>query len=286
MGKRSITEQQLDLYVKLLEDGYTQTQAAKEVQAGRSQLNSLVKKSRRPTRRKSIKELAEEAFKDIAPQSKTQQWWADYLGASQSQISKLFKQLGLSVKSKKTKKSTKKTSGQVSFANAKRVVDTVVTSGGSINAAIKSSGIETSESSVTAFASKIGIDLNEYKFSWKQYHNWMTVPGKWFRRGTKYSVPAMCVSCGETFMLNLCNARAGRTRSCRKCSKTRIRNLEVINTSTGEIYPSMRSWARKIGRLSQYQQLRTKLRKNNEVAIDGIAYRYFIDLDQKSKSEG
>ena len=107
------------------------------------------------------------------------------------------------------------------------VVDFIVENGGDVVNALRQLGMPKAfRLNVYAFVKKNEIDLRRYKFAWRKYGHWLTLPGDVQRWSTAdYKVPARCELCGIEKIVTLINLRTGASKMCSDCSK-QIRCVE------------------------------------------------------------
>ncbi len=151
----------------------------------------------------------------------------------------------------------------------RKILGYITEHGGYARDAMETLGLIVKLHDFRVFAEQQGFVLKEYALAWKRYGHWLTVPGPYKLTGkSRYVVPAICLLCGNKYELNLINAKSGKSTCCQSCKHKHSSILSVLNETTGEKYPSIRSWVLDLGMLKQYQQLRIKIRTNDRIQIE------------------
>ncbi len=159
----------------------------------------------------------------------------------------------------------------------RQLIGYITANGGYAVDAAKALGLKVKLHDFRVFAKSLGFVLKDYALAWKRYGHWLTLPGPYRSEGkSRYIVPAMCLLCGNTYELNLINAKTGKSTCCKSCSHNYVYPKSVINISTGEIYRSIMSWTKSIDCFKQYQSLRIAIQQQ-QVEIDGVKYCLVAD---------
>jgi hypothetical protein len=209
---------------------------------------------------------------EIKNSNQSQAYWAKEFGVTQPAIHKVFSSLKISA-GKVNYKRGPHSDFHKNIADYRKILGYVQENGGYITDAIRALGLKTIAQNVRNFARESGFKFHQYQFAWQEYGLWMTIPGHWRRLPpTNYLVPAICQGCGKRSMLNLSNARHGKTNGCIQCSSSTRSFDQVRNTQTGEVYSSIMSWSKAIGVFKQYQKFRLRLQKAGSIIIEGNVY--------------
>ena len=267
-----ITRDILQEFFALVESGLTQVAAANQLGQKVDSLRLAAERLGEPWPQRSLlKDVVLARIDEIRSTEKTQAEWAEELGVSQPRIHTLFKELGL--QSSYTSKG-RPADHHRQVQEYHQILSHIQQRGGYAQQVIRELGLKTQPQAFRDFARKIGIDLSLYQFAWQEYGAWLTLPGPWERKPPcNYIVPAVCRRCGGHYKLSLQNARIGKSKCCLACSGKTREHQQVINVQTGEVYRSLRSWASEIGRFSEYQKLRIRIRNEGEVTVDGATYQ-------------
>ena len=155
----------------------------------------------------------------------------------------------------------------------RKILGHLVANGGYAKDAMEALGLKVKLHDFRVFAKTQGIVLKDYVHAWKRYGHWLTMPGPYRVEGkSRYIVPAMCLLCGNTYELNLINAKTGKTTCCKNCSHVYVSPKRVRNETTGEVYESIMSWTKAIDSLKQYQTLRILMNRDASVEVNGEKY--------------
>jgi hypothetical protein len=206
---------------------------------------------------------------EIRTSDRTQKWWAQELNTTQSAIGIAFKQAGLQTLRGQQRSKT----GDERIADYRKVIGHIAANGGYMPHVLKALDLKLQPQPIRDFARSIGFDLKHYQFAWQRYGHWMVLPGPWTRpQINNYIVPALCTLCDEKSHVSLINLRMKQSTKCCKCSQGNGGSRTVVNAVTGETYKSIMRWAKDIGQLKRYQQLRIELINDGQTTVDGIKY--------------
>ena len=263
----------LDKFFLLVKLGRNQKEAASELGVDVGSLRVAAVRLNiewQSPKRSYVKDEIAERRTEIIASQETQAYWAKELGVTQACISRIFKEQGITHAGKLPGEHSKD-----KVSNARQVIEYIVKNGGTVNAARKALGIRTIAQYIRDFAKSIDFDLNNYRWAWQVYGQWMTLPGPVTYTNPKFSnvvVPAICTACSNMKSLNLCNARSGNTLSCQSCAAGHGHKFRVKNTETGEMHKSINAFVRHVGWTGRYQKIRNTLISDGSIIIKGMEY--------------
>ncbi|EHA63723.1 hypothetical protein [Synechococcus sp. WH 8016] len=271
---KQITDELLNKFEYLCLNGMTRAEAAAKVGFSLAGIRVALKRAKRALPRNRLIDKVEARKQEIQDSGKSQKFWAGEFGVSQPAIFKVFAKLRISKYGRNRNLPGPSIDHQKRIKEYRQILEHIQKHGGYVPHAIKALGLKTPPQPVREFARAIGFNLSHYQFAWKQYGLWLTLPGPWKKLPpTNYSVPAICQGCSTTVNLNLCNAKSGKTKGCKFCSCKAKEFFKVENKTTGEIHPSIMSWAREVGVYPQYQKYRLLLQQNESVIINDNIYK-------------
>ena len=274
----TISKSHLSEFINLCLSGLTRKQAADKLGFSLAGIRVSLKKHNLNAPRKLLVDRIRLRIDEIRGSGKTQAWWAKEFGVSQVSIHKAFKQLKISSAQQGQIKPGPTTDYVKRIAEYRQILVYLQEHGGYIPHVIKALGLKTLPQGVRNFAREIGMDPRHWRFAWREYGLWLTLPGHWVRLPpSNYSVPAICQGCGTRSELNLCNAKSGKTKGCINCAQAARCFDKVRDCQTGEIYSSIMGWSKAIGLLKQYQKYRLLLQQQYSVEIEGNVYELVTD---------
>lgn len=277
---RLITTDDLKRFQESCESGMTRKEAAESLGFSVPGIRAAAKRLGYTFPGTELKDRVLRRVDEIKNSNKSQAYWAKEFGVTQPAIHKVFRSLKISA-GKVNYKRGPHSDFHKNIADYRKILGYVQENGGYITEAIRALGLKTIAQNVRNFARESGFKFHQYQFAWQEYGLWMTIPGHWRRLPpANYLVPAICQGCGKRSMLNLSNARHGKTKGCIQCSSSTRCFDKVRNTQTGEIYSSIMSWSKSIGIFKQYQKCRLELQKVGSIIIDDNVY----ELIASSKS--
>lgn len=154
-----------------------------------------------------------------------------------------------------------------------RVIDYVITHGGSVQSAIKALKVNVHSQTVWKRAKEQSVDLTAYRYASQRFGSWEILPG---RPASIYKadflVNALCHGCGTKHCVSLVNLKSGASTQCSSCAKRGVKFRQVRRESTGEIYRSIRSFVKAVGIDKQYQSIRKSIVKVGSIVIAGEQY--------------
>jgi hypothetical protein len=267
-----ITADHLEQFKELCDSGMKRQQAAASLGFSLPGIRAASKRLGYAFPRTELKDRVSLRLSEIQKSYKSQAYWAKEFGVTPPAIQKVFKSLNITAGNVTYKRGPYKDFHK-HISEYRKILGYVQENGGYITEAIRTLGLNTISQNVRNFAREIGFKFRHYQFAWQEYGLWMTIPGHWRRLPpANYLVPAICQGCGKRSMLNLSNARHGKTKGCIQCSSSTRSFDQVRNTQTGEIYSSVMSWSKAIGVYQQYQKYRLILQKDGSVNIEGNLY--------------
>ena len=188
---------------------------------------------------------------------------AKELGVSRQHFSNTLRQHGISFAGQR-----RRVSSPVK-AIAARVIELLMTQGGSVKGICKQLGFTGSVTEVRREVLNRGVDPSHYYFAHRRYHDWLILPGEVQPSGASDRLlPARCLLCGTDHTVSYSNVTSGRSRCCSNC-RTPFPH-SVVDVDTGEIYGSIRSAAVSINALDKYQSILHGLKNYGTFEINGI----------------
>ncbi len=276
MPTTKINEEMLEEFFGLVKSGLSQEKAAKQLGCIKESMRKAAARLDVPwdCYKPTVKALLEDRIDEILSSDKTQAEWAKELGTSQPLIHRAFKELGIHAMKNQVgiHKSNK-------VLNARKVIEYILANGGDVPNACRELNIKTPPQYIRDFAAQIGFDLNNYRWAWQEYGNWLTLPGPVVRAKIKSNItaPAICQKCSNIKPLALNNARSGRTQGCQACAVGSGRCFRVRNTETEEVHRSINAFVRSIGNTGRYQQVRVELITKGQYIYRDVKYELIIE---------
>jgi hypothetical protein len=254
----------------------TQAEASKEMNVGKETIRSAAIRlgikweATRRTSRIMDQVFARKA--EIIESGEGQKYWAEQFNTTQAYISILFKKAGIRDAQRKTEKGNY---GKTKLEIARKVIGYIAENGGNVLDALRALDIQTSQPQhIRDFAKAVGFNVSHYLYAWRQYGEWLTIPGpvRYLTIPANVMVPAVCTACGNIKELNLTNAKTHRSHSCSGCVKGQGRRFAVRCTKTGETFRSIMAFAKAKGLSSRYQTARVTLMTKGTYNLNGVDY--------------
>ncbi len=196
-------------------------------------------------------------------EGKTLDVLAEELGVKRSSLVSTLHRLGLKLHHRERMRSA-----AVDEAT-EEVIKYIHQRGGNIIKAIRDLGLKVSESAIRGRLAERGIDLSSFRFSYRTYGDWYTLPGKveeCYVNDKK--IYARCLRCGSTGYVLYTNLLAAKSTGCMSCRTWTQKTVRVVET--GEVYKSLRKAVIKLDLLPAYQRIRQNLNKSGSYEIGGF----------------
>lgn len=270
-----IAEVTVQKFIQLVEQGMQRKAAAREVGVGIASLRAACKRLNIPwPGRTLLKDRLKEYEPQILAGTISQHQLARELGCTAPRISKLFQELGYPALPSGRSPADAETQS-IRDDLCEQVIDFIESKGGSIKNAVRALNLpDAFRFHVSAYARKVGFDLEAYRFAHRRYGYWLTLPGKAVPYTTSdYHLQAECTKCGTVHTVQLINLKTGASTQCRACAsaarKGKPCSKQCRCVETGEIIPSIRKLS--IRTEIPYSTVETKL-INNNFQHDGLTY--------------
>lgn len=278
-SRSPITEDVLKEFILHLDSGLTKHEAAEKVNFRlRALRNAAIRLGYSIPCFTSLLEAVSARLPEIKTKKRTREWWRKEFNVSPSRFNKVLRDLNIHRSYFRSKTSSNSTDHSKKIENYRKILEHVQQNGGYVTHSMKALGYSFHPQPVRDFAKVIGIELTHWQFAWKEFGLWLTLPGPWtLIPPANYKVPAICRGCGEISHVDLCNAKSGKTTCCKNCAVFEKQYLQIINNSTGEIHPSIRSWVKSIGRDKEYIKLRLTMKQVGSATINDVHYSVYED---------
>ena len=164
-------------------------------------------------------------------------------------------------------------------ALCEQVVNHILEHGGYVVPTIQKLGLKIYKNAVYNYCSERGIDLEPYRFAYRRYGYWLTLPGIPERCYTMdYRVKAECTRCGSVHTVQMVNLRTGASTQCRDCADRDRQEVScckpVVCVETKEKLRSVRTLAKKVG--VSYSKLLTQLKRDGQYVHEGLTYQFAV----------
>jgi hypothetical protein len=161
-------------------------------------------------------------------------------------------------------------------ALCEQVVDYILENGGYVVPTIRKLGLKLYKNAVYDYCKERQIDLEPYRFAYRRYGYWLTLPGIPERRyAADYRVKAECTRCGSIHQVSIINLRTGASTQCRACSNEDKRDRScckaVVCLETKEKIRSVRELSKRLD--ISYSSLSTVLKRDGCFTRDGLTYQ-------------
>lgn len=160
-----------------------------------------------------------------------------------------------------------------------RVLDFLMQHGGEVTDAIRHFGLPKSCSRlVHERARERNIDVNHYRYSFREYGHWRIEPGPYEKSGkTDHKLLATCRLCGTQHWVSRLNLESGNSTMCASCWKKQPRYvLPVICVETGELFKTMGRAARRA--CVNYETFKYHLKRHGQYVAGGHTFRFADSL--------
>ena len=267
-----ITHDDIQPYLSRIENGQmTLSQLAKEIGVSITTLRkNLVRLGISTPLMRNKGLLAERIFDKFSRQelmSTPQSKIAREMNCTQASICRVLKELGI-VRRHFVEEDRE--------AKCAQVVDHIMENGGYVKPTLKKLGLRLWHGHVYDYCKERNIDLKPYRFAYRRYGHWLTLPGIAEPCYVQdYRLKAKCTKCGSIHKVQLTNLAAGLSTQCGDCAAEERRQLgtfrAVICLETNEKIRSIRSLAKRLG--VNYQVLLSKLKKVGHFKYDELTYQ-------------
>jgi len=114
-------------------------------------------------------------------------------------------------------------------------------------------------------------DIDRYRYAFQRIGEWMTLPTDFIGDRNKQRITCMCCNCGAIKEVSLLNLISKRSLSCKTCALKNRSNITVI-ADDGELFNSIRSFVRSLGKDTSYQSIRHILQSDGSITINSKTY--------------
>ena len=270
---RKISREEVEAMVEYIKDGHTQAEACEKWGYTRGGLSLAAKRLNIELPSRARKGSGVMRQRALAYVDKVQSGEMSHLdvanaiGCSRAYVNRIYRAEGydspLCLWSK---------TGTYYKDEAQVVLDYIMENGGTVASVIKELGVKIHPITVRKHIKEQGIDIQQYRYKGQRHGLWLLQEGFVDAYKADFRINAICTGCGTMHQVLMTNMKTGQSTGCRDCANKGGKGIKVMNEETGEVFRSIMSFVKEIGKMKKYQTIRLAFIRTGKCDYEGETY--------------